>query len=41
MLRRTIASAVVLLSFVPLAAQEKDATDPKATPPAKTEVLWQ
>ncbi|MHC4697177.1 MAG: alpha/beta hydrolase [Planctomycetota bacterium] len=37
---RTIVSAVVLLSFVPLAAQEKGATDSTATPSAETEVLW-
>jgi phospholipase/carboxylesterase len=40
MFRRTIAGAVILLSFVPLSAQEKDATDTKATSPEKTEVLW-
>jgi phospholipase/carboxylesterase len=40
MFRRTIVSAVVLLSVVPLAAQEKDATGSTATPSAKTEVFW-
>jgi predicted esterase len=40
MFKGTIASAVVLLSFMPLMAQEKDATDSTATSPAKTEVLW-
>ena len=40
MFKGTIASAVVLLSSMPLMAQEKDATDSTATSPEKTEVLW-
>ncbi len=40
MFKRTTASAVILLSFMPLMAQEKDATDTTATSLEKTEVLW-
>lgn len=40
MFRRTIASAVILLPLMSLAAQKQNSADSKATSEAKTELLW-
>lgn len=40
MYRGTIAVAAILLSLMPLAAQEPDTADTATVPAAKTEVLW-
>ncbi|MEK0336729.1 MAG: hypothetical protein QQN41_04760 [Nitrosopumilus sp.] len=41
MLKGVIASAVVVLSFMPLMAQAQDETDSTSTSSTKTEIFWQ